>query len=92
MIYFIQAKSTKRIKIGYTANKASFRKRFQALQGANAEELRILGTIRGGRKTESAWHANCKAFQVHHEWFTPDRKLLYRIRKALKDSKRVIHT
>ena len=91
MVYFIQGKETKRIKIGYTRDKASFYRRFQALCGANADTLKVLGMIRGGRKTESAWHENCNVFHHHNEWFSYDRRLMYRIRKALKDTSRVIH-
>lgn len=91
MIYFIHAKTTKRIKIGYTRDKASFVRRFQALSGANADTLKVLGMIRGGRKVEREWHAACQPFHHHNEWFSHDRKLMYRIRKALKDPSRVIH-
>ena len=92
MIYFIQGKTTQRIKIGYTLNRKSFRKRVQNLSGANADTLKVLGTIRGGRKTESAWHDTAKEYHAHHEWYQPNPKLMYRIRKALKDKTRRINS
>ena len=92
MIYFIQGKTTELIKIGYTLNRQSFQKRVQNLSGANADALKVLGTIRGGRKTESAWHDTAKAYQVHHEWYQPNPKLMHRIRKALRDKTRRIHS
>ena len=91
MLYFIRAKATKLVKIGYTENRVSFTKRLRNLQGANADTLEVIGCIRGGRSVEKAWHENNKADHHHNEWFTASPKLMARIRRSLKDKTRVIH-
>ena len=90
MVYFIQSKTTKLIKIGFSRNKKSFQKRICGLSGANSDQLKVLGAIRGGRAVEKAWHENSEKFHAHHEWFEGHPKLLNRIRKALSDKSRAI--
>ena len=75
MIYFVQGMKTKRVKIGYTANATSFKKRLSQLQAQNADKLLVLRTMAGGRLTESALHLKHKKSRVQGEWFKPSASL-----------------
>lgn len=71
MIYFIKARKTGLVKIGFTQNKKTLTKRLSALQAQNADSLRIAKTFRGGRLTEKALHLKHKKSRVKGEWFSP---------------------
>ena len=69
MIYFVQGQKTKLVKIGYSANKNSFKARLSQLQCQNADRLIVLRTMAGGRLTESALHLKHKKSRMQGEWF-----------------------
>ena len=75
MIYFLQGQRTKRIKIGYTANGKSFKKRLSQLQCQNADRLVVLRKMAGGRLTERALHLKHKSSRIQGEWFKPSASL-----------------
>ena len=69
MIYFVQGQRTQLVKIGYSTNKDTFKKRLSQLQCQNADTLVVLRTMAGGRLTESALHLKHKGARVQGEWF-----------------------
>ncbi len=70
----ILAKRTKLVKIGFSTN---FIERLKALQGANADALRVLALGRGEFSDESHLHAQLAHSRVNGEWFRMTPKLLY---------------
>ena len=84
MIYFVQGQKTKLIKIGYSTNKETFKKRLSQLQCQNADKLVVLRTMAGGRLTESALHLKHKKARVWGEWFRFSASL-----KSDVDSKKI---
>ena len=71
MIYFVQGQRTQLVKIGYSTNKYTFKKRLSQLQCQNADKLKVLRTMAGGRLTEKALHLKHKKSRVQGEWFKP---------------------
>lgn len=71
MIYFIQRGEDGPIKIGVSANIID---RFNSLQTAQDERLRIVGIMKGGFSQERQIHAWFKHLQVRGEWYaaTPE--------------------
>ena len=47
MIYFVQGQRTQLVKIGYSTNKDTFKKRLSQLQCQNADTLVVLRTMAG---------------------------------------------
>jgi T5orf172 domain len=78
MIYFIQGKITKRIKIGFSKNPAQ---RIKQLQTPVAEDYEILLILPGEYKSESFFHKYFSEFRVKNEWFEPSSKLLEAIKE-----------
>jgi hypothetical protein len=60
-VYFIQAKNSKKVKIGRAVDPE---KRLKELQTGNPEELSILGLI----DCESIYEADCREEQLHKEF------------------------
>jgi hypothetical protein len=73
VVYFIQAGSSGPIKIG-KANKLGGRVR--GLQTANAEDLRLLGSVPGGLPKEAELHERFAPLRIRGEWFRPESELL----------------
>ena len=69
MIYFVQGQKSKLVKIGYSRNKDTFKKRLSQLQCQNADKLVVLRTMAGERLTERALHLKHKRARVQGEWF-----------------------
>lgn len=73
-IYFIQEKSTSRIKIGKTSN---IRQRFKTLMSFSAlPELSIKLLINDKGNMEPFFHKKFSEFRIHGEWFSPSEELL----------------
>ncbi len=80
VVYFILATESGRIKIGTTKCIAS---RFQTLQNASSEPLRILATVPGDYRHEAEIHDTFRASRLHREWFAPSPELLAYIGAAV---------
>lgn len=75
-VYFIQSGDS-HIKIGIAK---SVKARHRGLQAAHSLELKILGSIPGGRPLEFALHALFAADRLNGEWFRASDALLDYIR------------
>lgn len=73
MIYFIQNKETKHIKIGYSKD---VRKRLSEIQTTSPHELTILTTCEGGIEMEKELHHKFSNSYIRGEWFTPSEELI----------------
>jgi len=67
MIYFIQGKDSKRIKIGYTKNDPE--KRLASMQTGSPDTLALLFTIEGSLRDEAKLHWYFDDLRAHGEWF-----------------------
>lgn len=73
LIYFIQNKETKNIKIGYSVNTLN---RLSSGQSFSAEDLILLVEIEGVTKDEKALHKRFSHLRIKREWFKPGQDLL----------------
>ncbi len=73
MIYFLQGKDTRRIKIGYTDKPIT--KRWDQLD-VSSEELELLLLIKGTQKEENKIHRRFKHLRHKGEWFDESKELL----------------
>jgi len=78
-IYFVHAKLSNRVKIGWSANPD---KRIADLLTASPEPLECLGKMPGRITDERALHQGFGADRVHREWFTASPQLLAYISKV----------
>lgn len=78
MIYFIRAKQSGRVKIGYTGGDGA--SRLAQLQTGSPEQLELLATIDGGLDVEKRFHELFDKCRVHGEWFQPT----WQFRQALQ--------
>lgn len=78
-VYFIQAGTDGLIKIGYSSDP---KRRLANLQ--SPVPLRLLATMRGGRKLERRLHKKLAAHRKHGEWFEPHRDVLAIIENAIE--------
>jgi hypothetical protein len=69
-VYFLQDKTNKNIKIGFTTKDPEIR--VAQFRKMNSNPSTILFSIPATRSTESFLHNNLKEFHVHGEWFTGD--------------------
>lgn len=73
IVYFLQAESLRRIKIGRCQSK----RRLRRIVTINADRLRLVAVIPGGYEaTESALHGLFRYVNFHGEWFGPLPSLL----------------
>ncbi len=72
-IYFVQDVETKNIKIGITE---SPKQRLGTLQSGNANELILLGAIRGLPGDEFDLHRKFSEFRIRGEWFRYDQSII----------------
>lgn len=79
MIYFIEGKITKRIKIGHTDGFID--ERMQPMQSSSPDLLMFLGGMSGDRKIEYTLHEKFKEYRSHGEWFNEHRCILDFIKK-----------
>ena len=73
MLYFIQAKKTRLIKIGFSTNPKD---RCRILKSFNADSLRILKIIKGNRTGENDLHKRFRKYRHHNEWYYPNQEIL----------------
>lgn len=77
MLYFLQAGRNGPVKIGYSRDAATLKRRMAALSSGLPYEPKLLGVIEGaGRQAEQELHAQFSATRMRGEWFSPDAKLL----------------
>ena len=87
MIYFIRAKDSGNIKIGYSENP---KKRKAGLQTAHYEELEFVGIMDGTLKDEAKLHEKFSRSNIRGEWFHPSPEILEFISQYQKPSKNVV--
>jgi len=73
MLYFLQAKSSKLVKIGHAKQ---VRKRVNNIQVASPEPLELLGVCEGGPDDEARLHQKWAKSRVNGEWFRPVKSLM----------------
>jgi Meiotically up-regulated gene 113 len=73
LVYFVQGKNTKNIKIGFSRDPTS---RIATLQCGSSEELVPLKWIRGGKPLEKELHEKFSHLRLHGEWFRSDPELI----------------
>lgn len=76
VVYFIQRKTDKRIKIGYSA---SLKDRFSSLSIGG--KMKLLGYIQGGSIKESELHRMFSDYREEREWFYPAPEIYAYIRE-----------
>lgn len=69
-VYFIAAKATNSVKIGFTALNPD--RRLRAMQTGNADELTLLGWYDGTIDDEQRWHSRFAEYRIRGEWFRLD--------------------
>lgn len=79
-VYFVQGGDA--IKIGFSTNTAG---RLVGLQTSNAEELELLGSVRGSQKDEAELHEMFCHLRLRGEWFRAEDELTDYIKSALLD-------
>jgi len=84
MIYFIQGKLTKLIKIGVVINDVN--QRLKALQSGSPDILELLGVREDlNYEDETILHGLLKDHRAHGEWFLPDPEVLEKIEELLRN-------
>jgi hypothetical protein len=73
MIYFIQARDDRSIKIGFAVDAP---RRIRALQTGNAQELITLRIIPGDRKRDTAIRRRLLPYRKRGDWFHPTSEVL----------------
>lgn len=79
LIYFVRGKTTRRIKIGYTASNVY--RRLADLQVGSPDALLLLGVIRAPFSFEREIHKILEAYHSHGEWFDTNSGLLDFVKK-----------
>lgn len=72
MVYFIQSVDGGPIKVGSSADPSA---RLRDMQVGRADELKILGEMPGGQKTERRLHRLLAPTKIRGEWFDPSPAL-----------------
>ena len=73
MVYFIEAKATGLIKIGFTSDVKS---RLSSICAASGVAVTLLVTTPGQRDVESAYHERFSKSREHGEWFRATADIL----------------
>lgn len=79
VVYFIEDKQNKTIKIGYSEN---HKRRYYCLKSITKSDLIITLVIPGNRNLESAIHKAFRKYHIGHEWFKTNEELLNFINKV----------
>lgn len=92
MIYFIQARPSRAIKIGYTTKDITGR--LSALQTGNHERLTLLAAVPGDLTAEKRLHRKFADLRLRPdgEWFRESFELLAEISRAVADGHAIGHT
>ena len=72
MIYALENVQTRAVKIGYTRDEASLRKRRSTLQVGSSTKLKLLASGEGSEADEQALHRLLAQFRLKGEWFSDD--------------------
>ncbi len=86
MIYFIQAGENKPIKIGWTENIAG---RYDHLQTAHYEELKIRKLFEGDKELESKIHYAARKHRIRNEWYRAEVLGSNEVYKIIKNEKKI---
>lgn len=73
-IYFVLSVKMQRIKIGYSGHHPLLR--FKIIQTDSADEVKLLGWMRGSRDDEKRLHDRFAHLHDHREWFRAEQDLL----------------
>lgn len=73
MVYFIQNRRSKAVKIGFSWDPEA---RLKQLQTGSDDALVLLGTTFGFRDSEAVFHRKFAEHRTSGEWFDPDPELL----------------
>jgi hypothetical protein len=76
LVYFIQCRSTKLIKIGVSTG---FEDRLRAIRNVSPTEIEALAVTPGSQRTEYEFHNHFRGARERTEWFRPVPKLLLKI-------------
>jgi len=76
MIQFLRSGDDGNIKIGYTKDPETLKKRLDTLQIGAPDLLHIIGTAKGTQSDEKLLHRKFFVYQLHGEWFQPDEALI----------------
>ncbi|MEC4747061.1 GIY-YIG nuclease family protein [Methylomicrobium sp. Wu6] len=90
MIYFLQGKITRRIKIGFTTR--FIHKRIGALQIGSPDTLVFLGAHPGDKRTEYELHNKFRETYSHGEWFNESLELTQYIEQYCIQDMEVAHS
>lgn len=73
-LYFIECVEEKSVKIGFTAN---LTKRFQSIRNNKLpNNVKLLGYVKGTRKSESILHDMFSRYRSHGEWFHLEEEII----------------
>lgn len=78
-VYFVQGKSSRRVKIGFTTKEPKVR--LCQLQVGSSEKLTLLGAFYGNEDVEQFTQSRWRSQHVHGEWFEESPELLEFIRR-----------
>jgi len=70
MIYFITEKGMETVKIGFTEDLKTFKKRRSIIQCGNSKEIILLKLIEGDKSKEFKLHFKYKQQHIRGEWFS----------------------
>ena len=85
MIYFIRAKGTNYVKIGYSKDDYGVSQRLTALQTGNWHELELMFCFKGEFEEENFLHKFYDKYRVRGEWFD-----LTKVMKVKNFEKRIV--
>jgi hypothetical protein len=90
VIYFIQNRTNKAIKIGYTSGSAY--QRLSRLQTGSADPLEVLAEIDGQLEDERRLHEQFRDHRMAGEWFKPCDELMLEISslRGIPDAVRIL--
>lgn len=74
MVYFIQQENGGPIKIGYTKN--NIQGRLSVIQAHSPFNFKLIYSMEGTSKTETAIHKEFESDRIKNEWFNPSPRLL----------------
>jgi hypothetical protein len=85
MIYIIRQKQTDHVKIGYTRNNNTLRKRIKTLQTGCPNKLIFEAKMNGSKLKERFLHHTCIKRHIYGEWFKLTREEVIRLVLKYKD-------
>lgn len=83
VVYFIQGKKSRLVKIGRSKN---LLRRVQTIWTSCLEGIDVLGAVPGGDELERSLHSEFRILRAHGEWFEPSPDLMSRIAVMLKEN------